>query len=81
VAAVTAIEKLVMLEFEFHRTRTTPLKLDEADQHRLITRFSCPCTDGPDKPIVQEALAQITWYHNLTLIEKVTAERAQGVRG
>ena len=25
----------------------------------------------PDEPIVQEALAQITWYHNLTLIEKV----------
>jgi predicted nuclease of restriction endonuclease-like (RecB) superfamily len=25
----------------------------------------------PDSSIVQEALAQITWYHNLTLIEKV----------
>ncbi len=25
----------------------------------------------PDEPIVQEALAQITWYHNLTLLEKV----------
>ena len=25
----------------------------------------------PDESIVQEALAQITWYHNLTLIEKV----------
>ena len=25
----------------------------------------------PDEPIVQEALAQITWYHNLTLLEKL----------
>ena len=25
----------------------------------------------PDESIVQEALAQITWYHNLTLFEKV----------
>ena len=25
----------------------------------------------PDEPIVQEALAQITWYHNITLLEKV----------
>src|SRR6476469_5817586 len=25
----------------------------------------------PDESIVQEALARITWYHNLTLIEKV----------
>lgn len=25
----------------------------------------------PDEAIVQEALAQITWYHNLTLMEKV----------
>jgi predicted nuclease of restriction endonuclease-like (RecB) superfamily len=25
----------------------------------------------PDEPIVQEALAQITWYHNLALLEKV----------
>ncbi len=25
----------------------------------------------PDRAIVQEALAQITWYHNLTLIEKL----------
>ena len=25
----------------------------------------------PDEAIVQEALAQITWYHNLTLLEKV----------
>lgn len=25
----------------------------------------------PDEPIVQEALARITWYHNLTLLEKV----------
>src|SRR4051794_39432551 len=25
----------------------------------------------PEEPIVQEALAQITWYHNLTLLEKV----------
>ena len=28
----------------------------------------------PDKQIVQEVLAQITWYHNLTLMEKVTSE-------
>lgn len=25
----------------------------------------------PDKKIVQEALAQITWYHNLALLEKL----------
>lgn len=25
----------------------------------------------PEEPIVQEALAQITWYHNLTLLEKL----------
>jgi predicted nuclease of restriction endonuclease-like (RecB) superfamily len=25
----------------------------------------------PDRAIVQEALAQITWYHNLALLEKV----------
>ncbi len=25
----------------------------------------------PEEPIVQEALAQITWYHNLALLEKV----------
>jgi hypothetical protein len=25
----------------------------------------------PDESIVQEPLAQITWYHNLTLLEKV----------
>lgn len=25
----------------------------------------------PDRPIVQEALAQITWYHNITLVEKL----------
>ena len=25
----------------------------------------------PDKQIVQEALAQITWYHNLALLEKL----------
>jgi predicted nuclease of restriction endonuclease-like (RecB) superfamily len=25
----------------------------------------------PDEPVVQGALAQITWYHNLTLLEKV----------
>jgi hypothetical protein len=24
----------------------------------------------PDEQIVQEALAQITWYHNITLLEK-----------
>jgi predicted nuclease of restriction endonuclease-like (RecB) superfamily len=28
----------------------------------------------PARAIVQEALAQITWYHNLTLIEKLEAE-------
>ena len=29
----------------------------------------------PDRAIVQEALAQITWYHNLALLEKLdTAE-------
>ena len=27
----------------------------------------------PDRSIVQEALAQITWYHNITLIEKLDA--------
>jgi predicted nuclease of restriction endonuclease-like (RecB) superfamily len=26
----------------------------------------------PDEPIVQEALAQITWYHNLALLEKLS---------
>jgi len=25
----------------------------------------------PDEPIVQAPLAQITWYHNLTLLEKM----------
>ena len=32
----------------------------------------------PDEAFVQEVLAQITWYHNITLLEKVTgtAERA-----
>jgi predicted nuclease of restriction endonuclease-like (RecB) superfamily len=25
----------------------------------------------PDEPIVQAPLAQITWYHNLTLLEKL----------
>lgn len=25
----------------------------------------------PDEAIVQEALGQITWYHNITLVEKV----------
>jgi predicted nuclease of restriction endonuclease-like (RecB) superfamily len=24
----------------------------------------------PDEPIVQEVLAQITWYHNITILEK-----------
>jgi predicted nuclease of restriction endonuclease-like (RecB) superfamily len=28
----------------------------------------------PDEAIVQEALGQITWYHNITLIEKVKAQ-------
>jgi predicted nuclease of restriction endonuclease-like (RecB) superfamily len=28
----------------------------------------------PDEAFVQEALAQITWYHNLTLLEKLAAE-------
>ncbi|AGA27880.1 PDDEXK nuclease domain-containing protein [Singulisphaera acidiphila] len=28
----------------------------------------------PDEAIVQEALAQITWYHNLTLLEKVKGQ-------
>ena len=28
----------------------------------------------PARAIVQEALAQITWYHNITLIEKLDAE-------
>jgi len=28
----------------------------------------------PDRLIVQEALAQITWYHNVTLIEKLDSE-------
>ena len=28
----------------------------------------------PDEPIVQEALAQITWYHNIALLEKLTAQ-------
>lgn len=28
----------------------------------------------PERAIVQEALAQITWYHNVTLIEKLDAE-------
>jgi len=27
----------------------------------------------PDEVIVQEALAQITWYHNLTLLEKLSS--------
>jgi len=27
----------------------------------------------PAREIVQEALAQITWYHNITLIEKLDA--------
>lgn len=32
----------------------------------------------PEEPFVQEVLAQITWYHNITLVEKVTnpADRA-----
>ncbi len=36
----------------------------------------------PDEQIVQEALAQITWYHNITLLEKVKdpAERLWYVR-
>ena len=25
----------------------------------------------PDEPIVQEVLAQITWYHNIALLDKV----------
>ena len=25
----------------------------------------------PDEPIVQEVLAQITWYHNITILDKV----------
>ena len=25
----------------------------------------------PDEPIVQEVLAQITWYHNMTILDKV----------
>jgi len=28
----------------------------------------------PDRKIVQEALAQITWYHNLTLLEKLDTD-------
>ena len=28
----------------------------------------------PDEAFVQAVLAQITWYHNLTLIEKLKAE-------
>lgn len=28
----------------------------------------------PDESIVQEPLAQLTWYHNITLLEKVKAE-------
>ena len=27
----------------------------------------------PNEPIVQEVLAQITWYHNIALIEKLKA--------
>jgi len=29
----------------------------------------------PDERIVQEVLAQITWYHNIAILEKVTAKR------
>ena len=29
----------------------------------------------PDKAIVQEALAQITWYHNLTLLDKLKSAK------
>ena len=31
-------------------------------------------TAWPSRPIVQEVLAQITWYHNVALIEKLEAE-------
>lgn len=31
-------------------------------------------TAWPDKKFVQETLAQITWYHNLTLLEKLSDE-------
>jgi hypothetical protein len=30
---------------------------------------------SPDEQIVQVALAQITWYHNIALVEKLLAER------
>ena len=40
----------------------------------------------PERKIVQEVLAQITWYHNIALLEKVGDEssalvRRQGARG
>ena len=27
---------------------------------------------GPEEPIVQAVLAQITWYHNVAILEKLT---------
>ena len=33
--------------------------------------------EWPDRTIVQEVLAQITWYHNLTLLEKVKVPDAR----
>ena len=29
----------------------------------------------PDAKVVQEALAQVTWYHNITLLEKLTSAK------
>ena len=34
-----------------------------------------------DRQIVQEALAQITWYHNLALMEKRDGSRKPGRTG
>lgn len=33
----------------------------------------------PERKMVQEALAQITWYHNLTLLEKCSDQPAIGL--
>jgi hypothetical protein len=32
------------------------------------------CAAWPDRAIVQAPLAQITWYHNIALLEKVSSK-------
>ena len=54
-------------------------ELKEDDYFTLLTRLKRRnlkymrrfAEEYPDNEIVQEVLAQLTWYHNITLLEKI----------